>query len=101
MTIRELPDLSHLYQTITAIESESECASLLEDLCSQNELRALNQRLEVSAMLLAGETFLTIQQKLGVSSAIVARMNRALQHSHGGLQQVLERVDIHPAEDKA
>ena len=51
-------------------------------------------------MLLAGETFLSIQQKLGVSSAIVARMNRALQHSRGGLQQVLERADIHPAEEK-
>ena len=55
MTIRQLPDLSHLYQTITSIESEAECASLLEDLGSQNELRALNQRLEVSAMLLAGD----------------------------------------------
>ena len=27
-------------------------------------------------------------------------MNRALQHSRGGLQQVLERADIHPAEEK-
>ena len=91
MAVKDMPDLALLFRTIAAIESESECASLMEDLCSQNELRAMQQRLEVAALLMSGETFLSIQQKLGVSSAIVARVNRALQNSKGGLQQSLER----------
>ncbi len=93
MTTKEMPDFSRLYQAISAVRSEEECASLMEDLCSQTELRAMQQRLEVAALLMAGETFLSIQQQLGVSSAIVARVNRALQHSRGGLRQVVERVE--------
>ena len=93
MTTKEMPDFSRLYQAISAVRSEEVCASLMEDLCSQTELRAMQQRLEVAALLMAGETFLSIQQQLGVSSAIVARVNRALQHSRGGLRQVVERVE--------
>lgn len=93
MATREMPDFTRLYQAITAIENETECASLLEDLCSQNELRAMQQRLEVASLLMAGDTFLSIQQQLGVSSAIVARVNRALQNSKGGMHQVLERLN--------
>ena len=93
MAVKELPDYTRLYQTIASIANDEECASVLEDLCSQNELRAMNQRLEVAALLMSGETFLSIQQKLGVSSAIVARVNRALQHSKGGLRAVLERTE--------
>lgn len=93
MATKETPDLTHLFQTITAIQTEEECASLMEDLCSQMELRSMNQRLQVAALLMSGETFLSIQQQLGVSSAIVARVNRALQNSKGGLQQVLKRLD--------
>ena len=93
MTTKEMPDFSRLYQAISAVRSEEECASLMEVLCSQTELRAMQQRLEVAALLMAGETFLSIQQQLGVSSAIVARVNRALQHSRGGLRQVVERVE--------
>ena len=92
MATREMPDFSRLYKAITAIESESECASLMEDLCSQNELRSMQQRLEVAIRLMNGDTFLSIQQELGVSSAIVARVNRALQNSKGGMHQVLERL---------
>ena len=91
MAVKDTPDLALLFRTIAAIENESECASLMEDLCSRNELRAMQQRLEVASMLMSGETFLSIQQKLGVSSAIVARVNRALQNSKGGLPQSLER----------
>ena len=86
MTTKEMPDFSRLYQAISAVRSEEECASLMEDLCSQTELRAMQQRLEVAALLMAGETFLSIQQQLGVSSALVARVNRAL-------RQVVERVE--------
>lgn len=93
MAVKELPDLTRLYQAFTAVADESECASLLEDLCSQMELRSMNQRLQVASLLMSGETFLSIQQQLGVSSAIVARVNRALQHSKGGMRQVLERLD--------
>ena len=92
MATKEIPDFSRLYQAIAAIESEAECASLMEDLCSQNELRSMQQRLEVAVRLMNGDTFLSIQQELGVSSAIVARVNRALQNSRGGMHQVLERL---------
>lgn len=93
MAVKELPDFTRLYQAFAAVSDETECASLLEDLCSQTELRAMNQRLEVATLLMSGETFLSIQQQLGVSSAIVARVNRALQHSKGGMRQVIERLD--------
>jgi len=91
--VKQTQDLTRLYQTIHAAQTEAECASLMEDLCSQSELRAMRQRLAVAAMLIAGETFITIQQTLDVSSAIVARVNRALQNSEGGLRQVLERLE--------
>ena len=90
--MKETQDQTRLFRAIHSAQTEAECASLMEDLCSQSELRAMRQRLEVAAMLIAGETFISIQQQLDVSSAIVARVNRALQNSEGGLRQVLERL---------
>ena len=94
MTTKEMPDFSRLYQAISAVRSEEECASLMEDLCSQTELRAMQQRLEVAALLMAGETFLSIQQQLGV-----CLLCRLLQNGFGRANQLAHAVflgnDVH------
>ena len=49
------------------------------------------QRLQVAKLLLAGETYESIRQRLPVSSSTITRINTALQYGAGGYRAVLER----------
>ena len=40
-----------LFQAVLTLETEEECFTFFEDLCTVNELRDMSQRLEVAKML--------------------------------------------------
>lgn len=71
----------------------SECYKFFEDICTVNELKSLAQRLEVAKMLTDGETYSTIVQKTGASTATISRVNRALNYGSGGYKIILNRLN--------
>ena len=84
----ELTD--NLARVLAETNSVEECYSLLEDLCTINEINAMVQRLEVAELLKQGETFNTIVEKTGASTATISRVNKCLKYGAGGYDIVLK-----------
>ncbi len=80
-----------LHQAILTLKTPEECRCFLEDLCTITELRAMEQRMEVAALLDDGRIYSDILRETGASSATISRVNRCLQYGAGGYRLVLAR----------
>ncbi|MBR3919367.1 MAG: hypothetical protein IKJ59_11635 [Clostridia bacterium] len=78
-----------LYEAILALKTIEDCDMFFEDLCTINEINAMAQRLEVAVLLKQGETFNTIVEKTGASTATISRVNKCLKYGSGGYDIVL------------
>jgi TrpR-related protein YerC/YecD len=81
-----------LYQAILTLKTEEECYNFFQDLCTISELRAMEQRYEVAALLDSGMIYSEILSQTGASSATISRVNRSLINGAGGYDVVLERM---------
>lgn len=66
-----------LFQAVLTLETEEECFTFFEDLCTVNELESLAQRFEVASMLYDKHTYLEVADKTGASTATISRVNRS------------------------
>lgn len=87
---KEKSDL--LYKAILKLETEEECYSFFQDLCTVSELRAMEQRFEVATLLNEGMIYSEILEKTGASSATISRVNRSLLNGAGGYESILEKM---------
>ena len=69
----------------------------LVDLCTQPELKAMEQRYEVARMLDRGMIYSDILAETSASSATISRVNRCLTGGTGGYERAFAKVD---AEEK-
>ena len=81
-----------LYRAIVSIQTEEECRSFLEDLCTVSELKALAQRMDVAMLLDEGLIYSEILDKTGASSATISRVNRCLHYGAGGDKAGIPRL---------
>ena len=84
--------LESLFEAILKLETMDECYCFFEDLCTISEIKAMSQRLEVAKMLKAGDTFNTIVEKTGASTATISRVNRCINYGAGGYDQILGKL---------
>lgn len=84
--------LDMLFKAILQLENISECYDFFEDICTVNELKSLAQRLEVAKMLQDGETYNTIANVTGASTATISRVNKALNYGSDGYKKVLDKM---------
>ena len=83
-----------LYEALLQVETVEECKKFLEDLCTVNELRAMEQRYQVATYLHSGMIYSDILERTGASSATISRVNRSLQTGGEGSAVVFERMGI-------
>lgn len=81
-----------MYKAILTLETLDECISFFDDLCSMTEIKAMEQRFEVAALLNQGLIYNDILDKTGASSATISRVNRSLQYGADGYTVVFERL---------
>ena len=81
------------YKAILLLKDEEECYSFFRDVCTQNELRAMEQRFEVARLLTKGMGYNEILERTGASSATISRVARSLNDSTGGYDRVFERLN--------
>ena len=75
-----------LYETILKLKDLDECRRFFEDLCTPNELQAMEQRFDVAVYLQQGLVYLDILDKTGASSATISRVRRSmLENGAGGV----------------
>lgn len=84
-------DLRRLYRAIASLKSADECASFFEDLCTRAELAAMAERWAVVRRLSKGESYRSINQATGVSTATITRVAQWLRFGKGGYRMVLAR----------
>ena len=81
------------YRAIMLLKDEEECYSFFRDVCTQTELRAMEQRFEVARLLTQGMVYNEILERTGASSATISRVARSLNDSAGGYECVFERMN--------
>ena len=83
-----------LYEAILNLRDLDECCRFFDDLCTENELRSMEQRFDVAQYLLQDKVYLEILEKTGAGSATVSRVRRnILDNASGGmLRAVIERM---------
>ncbi len=84
--------VKHLFEAVLTLETEEECFSFFEDLCTVNELLSISQRFEVATMLRNRDTYLKIAEKTGASTATISRVNRSLNYGDDGYSLVFSRM---------
>ena len=91
-TIATKEKSDRLYRAILTLKTEEECYNFFQALCTISELRSMEQRYEVAALLDSGMIYSEILGQPGASSATISRVNRALLNGAGGYETVLERM---------
>ena len=81
-----------ILEGILQIKTVEECYAFFEDICTVNELKALSQRLQVAKMLRAGDSYETIVEETGASTATISRVKRCLVYGADGYTVVLDRL---------
>jgi len=89
-----------LFEAILTLETEEECFTFFEDVCTINELLSLSQRFEVARMLRQKKTYLEISEKTGASTATISRVNRSLNYGKDGYELVFSRMKSFQQNDK-
>ena len=84
---------SELYKAILTLKTPEECYQLFLDLCTQAEMKAMEQRFDVAKMLRAGNIYHDILEETSASSATISRVNRSLLNGTGGYEMVFTRLE--------
>lgn len=84
--------MDSLFQAIMQLETIEECSNFFEDLCTISELRAMEQRFQVAAMLDEGRIYSDIAKETGASTATISRVNKCLTYGSDGYRVVLDRM---------
>jgi TrpR-related protein YerC/YecD len=89
----ENPDMDFLCDAILSLETREEVYRFFEDICTINEIKDLEQRLQVAKMLKQKRTYLDIASTTGASTATISRVNRSLSYGNEGYNLVFERLN--------
>ena len=81
-----------LMNAVLKLETLEECYNFFDDLCTVQELKALNQRLAVASMLSQGKVYSDIVAITGASTATISRVNRSLNYGSDGYKDIFERL---------
>ena len=85
---------SELYRALLTLRTPEECFAFLTDLCTANELKAMEQRYEVARLLENGRIYSDILTETGASSATISRVNRSLNdYGTGAYRTVFARLE--------
>lgn len=79
------------YETVLKLKDADECRCFFEDICSQHELRTIEQRFLLLYLLTSGSSYSEIEEETGASSATVSRASRQLSNSHSNLSEIIRR----------
>lgn len=85
-------EMDYLCKAILCLETKEECYRFFEDIFTINELKAVEQRLQVAKMLKTRKTYTEIAAATGASTATISRVNRCLNYGSDGYNLVLERI---------
>ena len=85
--------IDRLFQSILTLESLEECYDYFSDLCTVKEIQDMAQRFDTAVLLRQGASYQEIAQQVGISTATIGRVSRALNYGSGGYRTVIGRLE--------
>ena len=89
---KEKAEFKPLCEAFTKLYDTDEVYNFLRDICTQSEMSAMAERLEVAQMVEDGVSYRTISKNTGASTATITRVAHWLHHGMGGYHSVLARL---------
>jgi len=83
-----------LFRAVLQLKNLEECKAFFRDLCTREEITDMADRWQMVKMLLQGETYRDIAQKLNVSSTTVARVANWYDGGKGGYRLIAKRLKL-------
>ena len=87
------PEIERLVKAVLQLETEDECFSFFEDICTIKEIQDMSQRLHVAEMLNQNKSYTEISKETGASTATISRVNKCLNYGSDGYRRILEKLD--------
>ncbi len=87
------PEIERLVKAVLKLETEDECFSFFEDICTIKEIQDMAQRLQVAEMLNQNKSYTEISKETGASTATISRVNKCLNYGSDGYRRVLDKLD--------
>lgn len=81
-----------LFEAILSLRSIDECYDFFTDACTLKEIKDMSQRFEVARMLKEKYSYMMINEKTGVSTATIGRVNRSLMYGADGYNTIIDRL---------
>ncbi|MBQ9334981.1 MAG: hypothetical protein IJS10_00350 [Alphaproteobacteria bacterium] len=84
----------NLFEAVVMLENSNEVADFLKDLCTPQELKALQERWEVCQLLADGElSYRQISKQTGSSTTTIGRVSRFLNDEpYKGYRKLLDKI---------
>ena len=83
--------LPELYKAIASLKNANECQEFFEDLCSETELSAMEQRYQVAKLLLEDKVYIDILLETKASTSTISRVKRMLNQGTGRIKKVISK----------
>ncbi len=87
------PEIERLVKAVLKLETEEECFSFFEDICTIKEIQDMSQRLYVAEMLDQNRSYSDISKETGASTATISRVNKCLNYGSDGYRRVLDKLN--------
>lgn len=84
--------VQNVAKAFAVLDTIPQYEAFLRDLCTLSELSAMNERIEVAQRIQSKETYRSISEKTGASTATVTRVAHWLHHGMGGYDAVLAKL---------
>lgn len=81
-----------LMKAILSAESLEDCYAFFSDLCSEAEIKAMSQRLQVARLLSESTVYSDIVRSTRASSITISNVSESLKKGNGGYLRALEKL---------
>lgn len=75
--------IKDLYDLLAKIDNSEDIEILFADLCTNNEIEQMAQRITSAKLLMQGKTYAQVIEKTDISSATLSRVSRCVQYGEG------------------
>lgn len=80
-----------LMDTISKLKTRTECYAFFEDVCTIKEILDMSKRLEAAKLLDKGLNYKDIISEIGISTATLSRVSKALHYGTGGYKSAIKK----------
>ncbi len=80
-----------LMDTICKLKTPDDCYNFFEDVCTIKEILDMSKRLEAAKLLNEGLSYKEIIDEIGLSTATLSRVSKALNYGTGGYKKAIKK----------